>query len=142
MSPATKPRWLDAYLTGTGLPDIRLAGTTAKPMHCHGCGLVVLAGYDSPLGAVLAIADPHPLTPQLEAAAVILGRPTWHLWGHPGCYELTARTPVWTKSIPLRTGTNVLVVASHRCGTPPLTRDTLPTRSTTWAVNSDGPPPF
>lgn len=141
MSPATTPRWLHAYATTTG-DDPTLAGTRAVPRWCRDCRHLVLAGYDSPLIATLAICDPHPLTAQLEAAAVILARPTWRLWGAPGRYELTPRTPAWTASTRLApAGPDVLVLASHHCGRPPLTREPLPVPAG-MVYDTAGDPPF
>ncbi len=132
------PTWVHAYTTTSGLPDPRLVGTFAKPRRCTGCRAWVLAGYDSPLIAALAICDPHPLTPALEAAAVILGRPTWRLWGHPGAYQLTQRTP--TRMRLVRAPADACVVlASHQCGRPPLSRAPL-TVTAARAVRSDTPP--
>jgi hypothetical protein len=143
MTTTERPPWLDAYTTRSGMPDPRLASLTARPRHCAGCGRLVLAGYDSPACADLAVADPNPLTPTLEAAAVILARPTWRLWGQPGHYELTARTPARVLGVQLvPAGPDVIVVATHDCARPPLTRTTLPTRPPQFVVDSDGPPPF
>lgn len=136
------PYWLQAYATRTG-HDPTLVGTRAVPRWCRDCRRLVIAGYDSPLIATLAIVDPHPLTPQLEAAAVVLARPTWRLWGVPGRYELTARTPCTLRGLVLpRAGPDVLVLAAHRCDHPPLTRAPLPAPAAAVAVDYDGPPPF
>jgi hypothetical protein len=131
--------WVDAYTTRTGMPDPRLAGTLAKPHHCRHCGRLLLIGYDSPALADLASVDPYRLDPRAETAAVILARPTWQLWGPPGRYELTARTPARITGLALVPTDQCVVVATHHCGSPPLTRLTLPT---TVVVDSDGPPPF
>lgn len=145
MNAATKAPdfvWVDAYTTRTGMPDPRLAGVTAKPRHCTTCGRLTLAGYDSPACADLAITDPYALTPTLEAAAVILARPTWQLWGAPGRYELTARTPTRLLGVRLVPADRCVVVATHDCTHPPLSRTALPTRQPRYVVDTDGPPPF
>lgn len=138
----TTPHWVDAYQTKTGMPDPRLVGLGAQPRHCHTCGLLVLAGYDAPACADLATCDPYVLTPALETAAVILGRPTWQLWGHPGRYELTARTPALLLGVRLVPADQCVVLATHQCGRPPLSIAALPTRPPRFVVDSDGPPPF
>jgi hypothetical protein len=140
MTPANT--WVDAYTTRTGMPDPRLAGTLAKPHHCRHCARLLLVGYDSPTLADLATVDPYVLTPALEAAAVILARPTWQLWGPPGRYQLTARTPVRITGLALIPADRCVVVATHHCGRPPLTHTPLPTRAPAWVADSDGPPPF
>lgn len=140
---ATTPRWLDAYTTATGLPDPRLAGTTARPRHCDTCRLVVLAGYDAPLCAGLAITDPYLLTPRLEAAAVILTRPTYRLWGYPGSWQLLPRHRPDVHPIVRHppAGPDVHVLAAHRCGTPPLSRIHLPAPGAHhWPGPNDTPP--
>lgn len=145
MTAATKPRWIDAYETASGMPDPRLAGTAAKPRHCKGCGLLVLAGFDAPLIAHLAIVDPYAATPVLEAAAVILDIPTYRLHGMPGGYELAPRfipgqTPSCTHAA---AGGDVVVVLAHVCGRRPLATIALPTRASPGAAfDSAGPPPF
>lgn len=141
---ATTPRWVDAYTTRTGLPDPRLTGTTAQPRHCATCRLLVLTGWDAPLLAALATTDPYQLTPHLEAAAVILDIPTYHLWGVPGRYELTPRhTPGIIPIGRMPSADQCVVVAAHHCGRPPLSTVPLPTRArTSHFVDSDGEPPF
>lgn len=127
-TPTPTPRWLQAYTTTSGLPDPRLAGTTARPRHCTDCRRLVLAGYDSPTIATLAITDPYALTPQLETAAVLLDIPTWRLWGAPGRYELTPRhEPGLGPECTRAPASEITVVAAHRCEYQPLSRIPLPT---------------
>lgn len=140
--PAPARDWVEGYQTKTGMPDPRTTGTTAQPRHCTTCGRLVLAGYDAPMLAGLAVTDPYPLTPALEAAAVILARPTWRVWGTPGRYELTHRTPETDPTVRLLGADRCVVVASHHCHHPPLARAPLPMRPPAWVVDSDGPPPF
>lgn len=142
MTPTTTPRWLTSYASTTG-DDPALTGTRAVPRWCRTCRRLVIAGYDSPLLADLAICDPHPLTPQLEAAAVILARPTWRLSGAPGRYELTPRTPAYIGGLrlPPADGVDVVVVAAHDCYHPPLTHAHLPTPDGAL-FDSAGDPPF
>ena len=93
---------------------------------------------------MLAICDPNPLTPQLEAAAVILRIRTYQLWGNPGHYELSPRHQPdgciysWTHHRPADQTT---VLAEHRCGKPPLTNAVIPV-APPHAYSYDGPPPF
>lgn len=130
MTAATStPRWLQAYATRTGADPA--LGTTAVPRHCRTCRRLILAGYDAPTLAGLALVDPYALTPQLEAAAVILAVGTWRLWGAPGGYELTSRHEprVHRPERLTSAGGDVVVVAEHRCEFPPLSHIPLPTRN-------------
>lgn len=142
----TTPAWLHAYATTTG-NDPALTGTPAIPRWCRTCGLLTLAGYDSPLIATLAITDPWLLDWRQEAAAVILARPTWRLWGWPGNYELTNRhwpglTPIGRHPPADPTATaGVHVLATHACGHPPLSTTPLPVRPPR-TITDDLEPPF
>ena len=89
---SSEPAWMRAYTTRTGAPP-HLGTGKARPHRCPTCGRWTLQGLDSNLCALLATVDPNPLTPQTEAAAIILGRPTYTLHGAPGRYELWHRTP-------------------------------------------------
>jgi hypothetical protein len=134
------PRWLAAYATRTGA-DPALVGTRAVPRHCRTCRRLVLAGYDSDVAGWLAIVDPYRLTPQLEAACVVLARRTYKLRGVAGHYELVPRySPAVLPFGPRPSADDVVVVAEHHCGTPPLSLTPLPT--TAHITNPDGPPPF
>jgi hypothetical protein len=90
--------------------------------------------------AGLAVVDPYRLTAALEHAAVILARPTYRLWGHPGHYELTARTPVHPPYPNLASADTVPVVAAHQCDAPPLSTLPLPTAAHRGGHPDD--PPF
>lgn len=139
----TTPTWQQLHATKTG-DHPALIGTRAQIRNCSHCGLIVLAGYDSHLMANLAITDPYLLTPQLEAAAVILAIRTYHARGITGRYELTNRhtpgitRPAWVTYPPAN---QVPVVAAHRCGIPALSRQPLPLAApaTSWGK---GDPPF
>lgn len=132
------PRWLEAYGTRTGT-DPALTGTRAVPRHCRTCRRLILAGYDAPTIAGLAIADPYALTPQLEAAAVILAIVTWRLCGRPGHYELTPRHTPGLPPLCRRdpAGPAVTVLAAHRCEYPPLSRIPLPSPNAHRAADPD-----
>lgn len=135
-----RPRWIDAYITSSGLPDPRLVGTTAKPRHCD-CGALTLVGYDAPLCANLSVVDPYQATPQFEAAAVILAIPTYQLWGHPGRYDLTNRhRPGIPPICQRKPATECVVVIGHRCGHPPLATIPLATRHSQFTHPTN--PPF
>jgi hypothetical protein len=123
--PAT-PWWVTAYETRSGAAAT-LAGGKAVPRPCPRCGRWCLTGYDSNLCAFQAWADPAPLTPQLEAAALILRRTTYRLWGSPGRYELTLRL-VPGVHLPGRhpSADECTVIAAHTCNSPPLSRAQLP----------------
>ena len=136
-------RWLDAYTTSSGLPDPRLAGTAAKPRHCSDCGRLVLAGYDAPVCAHLAVVDPYRATAQLETAAVLTGRATYHLRGVPGDYQLTPRHfPGVLPIVPYRRADECVVVITHSCDLPALSTIPLPTQSEKHAIPADAAPPF
>lgn len=118
------PYWIAAYETRTGSPPA-LAGIRAIPRPCRKCGQWTLTGYDDYLLAALATTDPNPLTPQLEAAALILGRPTWELRGTPGRYSHRRRTPFYGHIRKLKPANQCTVVAQHNCAGP-LSTATLP----------------
>ncbi|TKR27151.1 hypothetical protein FA014_01990 [Cellulomonas hominis] len=119
--------WLAALATRTG-QDPGLLGTKAVPRWCARCRRLVLAGYDAPVCATLCIADPYRLTPQLEAACVILARPTYQLWGiDAGRLKLTSRhIPGFVQARDFPPADHVVVLAAHDCDRPPLTLDPLP----------------
>jgi len=139
----TAPDWRALHALKTG-DNAALIGTRAQVRNCAHCGLIVLAGYNSHVMASIAITDPFLLTPQLEAAAVILNIHTYEARGHPGRYELTNRhwphltRPDW---IHYKPATDVNVLAAHRCGYPPLSRQPLPLNPAT-ASWGHGEPPF
>jgi hypothetical protein len=120
--------------------DPHLPGTTARARHCRGCSRLVLAGYDAPVCACLAIVDPHRLTPDLEAAAAVLGRMTYRLHGAPDAYQLAYRAPQYPPVVELVPADLCVVVAAHDCGRPPLPGEPVPTRVTPVAYPDD--PPF
>ncbi|PYG00181.1 hypothetical protein SAMN05216184_104120 [Georgenia satyanarayanai] len=130
-----------AIETRLGLP-LGLAAGYAKPGWCPRCGRAVIAGYDAPAIATLAIVDPHPATPLEEAAAIILGLPTWQLHGTPGRHQLSGRT--WPGIRPItrhRPATECVVVIKHRCGFRPLaTGPPIPTTNTTNHGFPENPP--
>lgn len=114
------PFWVTAYETRSG-GAANLSGGKALPRPCPRCGTWCLTGYDSNLCAVQAWADPAPLTPMLEAAALILQRTTYRLWGRPGSYELTFRyLPGLHLAGRLPTAHECTVIAAHVCNSPPL----------------------
>lgn len=119
--------WVSAYTTASGMPDPRISGVTAKPRPCTTCGALTLTGYDAPLCAGLAVADPYLLTTTLEAAAVILRVTTYRVWGTAPDLQLTERhRPDNTLRVTRAPADRVPVVAAHRCGYPPLSDIPLP----------------
>ncbi|GMA31586.1 crossover junction endodeoxyribonuclease RuvC [Litorihabitans aurantiacus] len=84
--------------------------------------------------------DPHPLpTPQLELAALLLGRRTYTLHGGPPRFEVSLRawptpdcTATYCTDCPgfhattIRPANTTTVLATHHCGTPPLTHNPIP----------------
>jgi hypothetical protein len=139
-SPPATPHWVTALEARTG-GTARLTSGGAIPAPCTTCGRWTLQGYDAPRCAGHAITDPHPLTPALEAACVILAVPTWQLWGSPDRYELTPRhepgvPPIGTA----RPAGDVVVLAAHHCGRPPLAPDPIPVTRPRTAATLDAPP--
>lgn len=134
--------WLDALARRTG-QDPGLLGTKAVPRWCSACRRLVLAGYDAPVCATLCIADPYRLTPQLEAACVILDRPTFQVRGIDiGRLHLTPRhIPGYVQARDFPPADQVVVAAAHDCGRPPLTLEPLP-ESRYRAVQPGDVPPF
>lgn len=120
---APTPPWVTAYETTSG-GAVRLSGGKAIPAPCPTCRRWCLTGYDAPRCAIQAWVDPNPLTPALEAAAIVLARTTYRLWGRAGAYELTWRlapgVPVIGRLAPADTCT---VLADHDCNSPPLARE-------------------
>lgn len=111
--------------TKTGLP-LGLAGGRAKPGNCPNCGHTIIAGYDSPLIAGLAITNPYRLTTQHEAAALIVGIPTWQLHNRPGNYTLTGRLhPGVPYPFTLKNADECVVVAKHECNQQPLSTEAI-----------------
>lgn len=134
------PAWVTAIETRTG-GELRLTSGRAIPAPCSRCGRWTLQGYDAPRCAGLAIVDPNPLDPTLEAACVILAIPTWQLWGTPGRYELTPRhEPGVRHAATHRPATDVVVVAAHRCGHPPLAPETVRITRPRPPAARDAPP--
>ena len=122
--------------------DPTLTGTNAHTRHCATCGRTVIAGYDAPLMAGLAITDPYRATWRDEAAAVILARPTWQLAGPwPTRGELINRH--WPGLHPIATrrpADQVTVLIAHHCGTPPIATQPLPVTTPHGAGYPDTPP--
>lgn len=124
------PAWLAHYQTTTGLPDPRRQGRNARPTTCPRCGRLVLTGADHHRIAAYPTVDPYALTPQLEAAAVILAIPTYELRGQPPTWELHPRTFPTVPTWPIPPANQCRVVAEHSCDNPPLSTTPLPTRRT------------
>ncbi len=138
MTPHTNtPHWVDTWTQTSGLPNPRLAGTTTRPRTCRTCGALTLTGYDAPLAAELATCDPYRLTPHHETAAILLGIPTWQLWGTPGSYEITRRTPNHINGTQNTPADKCTVLATHRCGMRPISTDPIPTHPTRTTTNPD-----
>lgn len=135
------PIWLARYMTTTGAPDPRRVGRAARPRGCPRCGRLVLVGEDHHRMAAVVTVDPYALKTPDEVKAILDGIATYELNGEPPAWELRPRTiptvPLIGKRSPAE---SVRVVAAHRCGRPPLTRDALPTRAPPLDVDDDEPP--
>lgn len=133
------PWWARAYETRTG-SELRLAGDRLIPAR-HDCGAWILHGYDAPIAAVHVHLDPNPLTPALEAACVILAIPTYQLWGTPGRWFVTIRhQPGLARLGRVPPADDVVVLAAHQCGRPPLSAHQLRMTATTRPTPTE--PPF
>ncbi|GMA22266.1 hypothetical protein GCM10025864_44920 [Luteimicrobium album] len=138
----SEPAWVTAFTTTHGATPT-LASGRALPRPCPRCARWTVVGLDAPRCAGLARCDPHPLTPQLEAAAVILDTPTWQLWTFAGRHELTPRhEPHVPPLARLAPADHVVVLAAHVCGRPPLSRAPLRLRTTRTADPMHGEPPY
>lgn len=137
----SEPAWVAAFTRAHGATPTLNSGR-ARPVRCT-CSAWTLQGLDAPRCAGLAVCDPNPLTPQLEAAAVILAIPTYRLWGSAGRYELTPRhqprVPPQHHHDPA--GPGVVVLAAHTCGRAPLAATHLQLTAPA-ASGPTGEPPF
>lgn len=126
------PRWITNAETELGAP-LTLASGKTKPHKCPTCGAWTLTGYDAHIMATQVFVDPFLATPKNELAAIILGIPTYNLWGNPPRFELTPRHqpddthPIGTEN-PANPGTtNVVIAHTHK---PPLANLPLPQANT------------
>lgn len=112
----------------------------AAPRTCPTCGHWLLTT------AITTHADLDPYripTPRLEHAATLLGRSTYRLHGTPP--HLIVRTrcfPGMTHHLTDQPAHQCVVLATHVCGTPPLSNDPVTIRTATRTDLIEGPPPF
>lgn len=99
--------------TLTGL-DPRL-GRRARAGACRKCSAPVVRGLDGDMCAFLTATDPRRLTPEGELLALLGGRDTFTLDGHPP--QLTHRT---RHDIRTRPPGRHIVLVEHQCNAPPL----------------------
>lgn len=87
----------------------------ARATECPKCQARTLRGLDADLAALVAHADPEPLSALGEAQATILGLRTFELNRHGAGYELDWRDDTHVAGRPAGSGV-VDVLAEHRCG--------------------------
>lgn len=112
----TTPAWLAHYTTTSGNPDPRVAGRTARPRTCPGCGRLVLHGADHHRLAAYVSVDPYQATVVQEAAAILAGLYTYELAGEPPTWQLRYRVQPGVPLIAhLQRADNCRVVIEHTC---------------------------
>lgn len=99
---------------------------TARIRRCPGCGARVLVGLDDSVCAFRAVADPTPLDPLQELAALLLTRDTYRLHSAPKV-RLRRRDRWQIAALPAGV---VVVLPEHSCGHP-LAAEPEPKPSTT-----------
>lgn len=112
----------------------------ARAGACRRCYGRVLRGLDDDVAAFTATADPWPLTGVGELQALLQGRSTYALYGKPPSLDI--RDPWQIKGRPADT---VVVLAEHRCGTPPLPAREIEGKNPPAIPSRSGahePPPF
>jgi hypothetical protein len=105
---------------------------------CASCAAVVLVGYEADRIAGQVRADPWRLTTDGEVAAIVLGRPTWRVWGAWGAYRAAERL-VGHGDVPRPSAADCVVVAAHVCGTR---LDGEPIRAAVAHTRADDEIPF
>jgi hypothetical protein len=109
----TMSNWLIRHLETIGALGPDRVGRSARLHHCNRCGRYILTGLDNDLCALVAHADPIPLSPLGEALALIGGRSTYTLHQMTGRLELQARHRWQIEGSPA--GTRYDVLPAHSC---------------------------
>lgn len=102
-------------LVAAGLMDERGNSRRACARACQRCGAKTVVGYDADRVAILAVADPTPLTAIGEVLAIVAGRQTWTLEDR-GRLELNYRDAWRIRAHPAEERPSAVVLAEHRCG--------------------------
>ena len=105
---------------------------------CATCAAVVLTGDEDDRVAGVVRADPWRLTTAGEVAAIVLGRPTWRLWGSWPSYRAVERL-VGIGAPSSLTAAQCVVVGAHVCGTR---LDGEPIKAAIAHTRADGEIPF
>lgn len=105
---------------------------------CATCAAVILTGDEDDRVAGSVRADPWRLTRDGEVAAIVLGRPTWRLWGSWPAYRAVERL-VGIGGPPSLSADDCVVVAAHVCGTR---LDGEPIRAAIAHTRPEGEIPF
>lgn len=133
------PRWLEAYITSSGMPDPRRAGRNARPRLCT-CGALVLHGADHHRIAAFVDVDPYALDAAGEGRAILAGAATYELAGEPPQWELRHRTYPGVPALWPVPNRGRRVVAAHSCSDPPYSDNPITTRAARPRTAHDAPP--
>ena len=105
---------------------------------CSTCASVILTGDEDDRVAGSVRADPWRLSRDGEVAAIVLGRPTWRLWGSWPSYRAVERL-VGIGGPPAPPADACVVVGAHVCGTR---LDGEPIRAAIAHTRPEGEIPF
>ncbi|MFJ4434580.1 hypothetical protein [Streptomyces sp. NPDC088923] len=107
-------------MSGPLRPDIaaKIARTAdaVTERACRRCGAPVLAGLAGHVAALDVVADPTPLDPAAEIAALLEGRMTWCITTSPWTAPRVLWRDRWHASVPCPHH----VVRDHRCPPQPV----------------------
>jgi len=112
MTTSSMQPWLIGQLIDQGILTQSRLGRKAKARECRHCRSWILTGLDADLAAIEVQADPHPLSPDGEVAALLDDRHTYDLEEH----RLYRRYHWNIAGRPA--GERHRVLADHRCGAP------------------------
>jgi hypothetical protein len=105
--------WLQRYLEIIGRANPDRIGRGLHPRACPDCGVTCLAGLDAEVAAFPIWLHPAPVTATGEAAALILGVPSYALIRRVNGLQVDRRDAA---AIRRRPPTLIDVLIEHRCG--------------------------
>jgi hypothetical protein len=105
--------WLERYLEIIGRANPDGIGAGIRASYCPRCKRTILAGLDADVAALPVRLHPAQLTAHGEAAALLLGIPTYALLRRATRLEARLRD---TAAIRQRPPSIIAVHAEHRCG--------------------------
>lgn len=133
----TGSAWLWRHLEQTGVVGPDRVGRSVRATACRTCCGQTLTGLDNDRCAVVAHADPEPVSPLGEALALLAGRKTYALHPSANGYELVLRYDKQIAAAPPGTrGYDVL--AEHACNSTALPN--LPSAYAGITALPDNPP--